>query len=30
MTGPETVVKASMDAFRKMVMDAAKSAAPKA
>ena len=30
MTGPETVVKASVDAFRKMVLDAAKSAAPKA
>jgi len=30
MTGPEAVVKASTDAFKKMVMDAAKSAAPRA
>jgi hypothetical protein len=30
MTGPEAVVKASTDAFKKMVSEAAKSAAPKA
>lgn len=30
MTGPNAVVRASTDAFRKMVSDAAKSAAPKA
>ena len=30
MTGPNAVVKASTDAFRKMVTEAAKSAAPKA
>jgi hypothetical protein len=30
MTGPEAVVKASTDAFKKMVLDSAKSAAPKA
>jgi hypothetical protein len=30
MTGPEAVVKASTDAFKKMVLDAAKSAAAKA
>jgi hypothetical protein len=30
MTGPEAVVKASTDAFKKMVLDAAKSAAPSA
>jgi hypothetical protein len=30
MTGPNAVVKASTDAFKKMVLDAAKSAAPKA
>jgi hypothetical protein len=30
MTGPEAVVKASTEAFKKMVSDAAKSAAPKA
>jgi hypothetical protein len=30
MTGPEAVVKASTDAFKKMVSDAAKGAAPKA
>jgi hypothetical protein len=30
MTGPNAVVKASTDAFKKMVMDAAKTTAPKA
>ena len=30
MTGPNAVVKASTDAFKKMVLEAAKSAAPKA
>lgn len=30
MTGPNAVVKASTDAFKKMIMDAAKTAAPKA
>jgi hypothetical protein len=30
MTGPEAVVKASTEAFKKMISDAAKSAAPKA
>jgi hypothetical protein len=30
MTGPEAVVKASTEAFKKMVSEAAKSAAPKA
>ena len=30
MTGPEAIVKKSTEAFRKMVTDAAKAAAPKA
>jgi hypothetical protein len=30
MTGPNAVVKASTDAFKKMILDAAKTATPKA